>query len=90
MHTTKDNKLEINMFFHKKKPLIRDVQYCLLHRIYCMDSVDELIEFRKELLKRPLVLQPIIQAGSGIQRLDCFFCVKKGNYCTMFNFDKGL
>ncbi|XP_052095672.1 uncharacterized protein LOC127731002 [Mytilus californianus] len=54
-------------------------------RIYCMDSVDELIEFRKELLKRPLVLQPIIQAGSGIQRLDCFFCVKKEPWVLMVN-----
>ncbi|CAG2204161.1 unnamed protein product [Mytilus edulis] len=54
-------------------------------RIYCMDSVDELIEFRKELLKRPLVLQPIIQAGSGIQRLDCFFCVKKEPWVVMVN-----
>ena len=43
-----------------------------------MESVDELQEFRNEMLKRPLVLQPIIQAGTGIQSLDCFFCLKKG------------
>lgn len=54
-------------------------------RIYCMDSVDELIEFREELLKRPLVIQPVIQAGTGIQSLDCFFCVKKEPWIVMVN-----
>lgn len=54
-------------------------------RIYCMESVDELIEFREELLKRPLVIQPVIQAGTGIQSLDCFFCVKKEPWIVMVN-----
>lgn len=54
-------------------------------RIYCMDSVDELMQFREELMKRPLVIQPIIQAGTGIQSLDCFFCVKKEPWVVMVN-----
>lgn len=47
-------------------------------RIYRMGSSDELETFRAELLKRPLVVQPIVMAGSGFQSINCFFSVQRG------------
>lgn len=43
-----------------------------------MGSSDELETFRAELLKRPLVVQPIVMAGSGFQSINCFFSVQRG------------
>ncbi|KAJ8313519.1 hypothetical protein KUTeg_008080 [Tegillarca granosa] len=54
-------------------------------RIYRMETIAELECFRDELMKRPLVLQPSVQAGSGIQKINCFFNVKKENWVMMIN-----
>ncbi|XP_060076481.1 uncharacterized protein LOC132556112 [Ylistrum balloti] len=54
-------------------------------RIYRMATLDELDTFRSELLKRPLVIQPVIEAGSGIQKLNCFFRVRKEKWVMMLN-----
>lgn len=53
-----------------------------VYRIYRMETIDELECFRDELMKRPLVLQPSVQAGSGIQKINCFFNVKKGKFMS--------
>ncbi|XP_021376292.1 uncharacterized protein LOC110465042 [Mizuhopecten yessoensis] len=54
-------------------------------RIYRMGTVNELDMFKSELLKRPLVLQPVINAGTGIQKLNCFFRVRKEKWVIMLN-----
>ncbi|XP_062596040.1 uncharacterized protein LOC134280291 [Saccostrea cucullata] len=54
-------------------------------RIYRMGSSDELETFRAELLKRPLVVQPVVLAGSGFQSINCFFSVQREKWTVMIN-----
>lgn len=54
-------------------------------RIYRMATIAELETFRSELMKRPLVIQPVINAGTGIQKLNCFFKVRKEKWVIMLN-----
>ncbi|XP_033761438.1 uncharacterized protein LOC117343209 [Pecten maximus] len=54
-------------------------------RIYRMGTLNELDTFQSELMKRPLVIQPVIDAGSGIQKLNCFFRVRKEKWVMMLN-----
>jgi len=43
-----------------------------------MDEIEELDMFRDEILKRPLVMQPTVLSGKGLQKLNCFFFVERG------------
>ena len=52
-------------------------------RIYRMESVEELEIFQAELLKRPLVLQPVIRNGSGLQKMNCFFSTVEGRHVNV-------
>ena len=72
-------KKKIKTLWMKKTQLNSESQiFFSFSRIYRMGSSDELETFRAELLKRPLVVQPIVMAGSGFQSINCFFSVQRG------------
>lgn len=56
---------------------------CLFFRIYRFDRKDDLNDFKVELLKRPLVLQPIVHLGRGLGSgsMACGMCYKDGKSC---------
>ncbi|KAK7499333.1 hypothetical protein BaRGS_00009308 [Batillaria attramentaria] len=56
-------------------------------RIYRFDRKDELNEFCNELLRRPLVLQPVVHFGRGLGRgsLACGMCYKDDKWVMMVN-----
>ncbi|KAK3108612.1 hypothetical protein FSP39_011853 [Pinctada imbricata] len=54
-------------------------------RIYRMESLEELEDFQGEILRRPLVVQPLLKIGSGIQMMKCFFCINEERWAILIN-----